>query len=395
MSHRPALAGRPRFDIADIVRRQRAALEAETYLSPAQRRVLSAIGRCRTAALGGHLDVCRSCGHEHPAYNSCRNRHCPKCQALRQEQWIAERAERLLPVRHFHVVFTLPAELRALARVVPRALFNALFASASATLLDLGLSRLGGTLGVTMVLHTWTRDLRYHPHVHAIVTAGALEHDGSRWLHSPPNYLFPVAMLSAVFRGKMMEALHRLHRQKMFARFDDFCDPQAFDRLMTRLADSCWVVYVKKPFRRPEHVLRYLGRYTHRVAISNSRFIAVSDDDVTFRTKGNKRASLHPVEFLRRFVQHVLPDGFHKIRHFGLYAGAAAAAMLPDASIALAPASTAAALPSASDPTWRDHLRALTGRDVDRCRVCGGFVDHVSLAGPRLRSRAPPRTAVQ
>ena len=391
MAHRPAPAGRPRFDIAAIVRRHRAALETETCLSPAQRRVLSDIERCRTPALGGHLDVCRSCGHEHPAYNSCRNRHCPKCQALRQEQWIAAREERLLPVRHFHVVFTLPSELRRLAKALPRAVFDALFATASATLLDLGTSRLAATLGVTMVLHTWTRDLRYHPHVHALVTAGGFAHGGARWIRTGHDYLFPVAMMGAVFRGKMMESLHRLHAQGKLATFDEFRDPEAFDRLMARLARTRWVVYAKKPFRRPGHVLRYLGRYTHRVAISNSRFVAVTDDAVTFHTKGGKRSTLHPVELLRRFVQHVLPDGFHKIRHFGLYASAAVANTLPAARAALAPASAptpVAPLP----PTWRDRLRALTGHDVHRCRVCGGLVDHVPL--PRVPvspgARAPP-----
>jgi hypothetical protein len=393
VEHRPAPAGRPRHDIADIVRRHCAALGSETSLSPAQRRALSNIERCRTAALGGHLDVCRSCGHEHPAYNSCRDRHCPKCQALRQEQWIAARGERLLPVRHFHVVFTLPGELRPLAKALPRAVFDALFSAASATLLDLGASRLAATLGVTMVLHTWTRDLRFHPHVHALVTAGGLAHGGDRWIRTGHDYLFPVAMMGAVFRGKMMEILHRLREQGKLAAFDEFSDPEAFDRLIARLARTRWVVYAKKPFRRADHVLRYLGRYTHRVAISNSRLFAVTGDAVTFGTKDGKRATLHPVEFLRRFVQHVLPEGFHKIRHFGLYAGAAVAETLPAARAALTPHS--APSKSAPSPTWRDRLRALTGYDVDRCRVCGGIVDHVPL--PRvpvsLRSRAPPTRA--
>jgi hypothetical protein len=391
VEHRPAPAGRPRHDIAHIVRRHRAALETETCLSPAQRRVLSDIERCRTAALGGHLDVCRSCGHEHPAYNSCRNRHCPKCQALRQEHWIAAREERLLPVRHFHVVFTLPSELRALTRSVPRAVFDALFAAASATLLDLGLSRLSATLGVTMVLHTWTRDLRYHPHVHALVTAGGLERASARWVRTDHDYLFPVDMMGAVFRGKMMVALHRLHRQGALADFDEFRDPEAFDRLMTRLARTRWIVYAKKPFRRADHVLRYLGRYTHRVALSNSRILAVSDNAVTFHTKDGKRATLHPIEFIRRFVQHVLPEGFHKIRHFGLYAGTAVAKTLLAARTALTPCSTPPTL-AMRTTTWRDHLRELTGTDVDRCRVCGGVVDHLPLPRPPLHSaaRAPP-----
>ncbi|MFO0570959.1 MAG: IS91 family transposase [Polyangiaceae bacterium] len=388
MTHRPASAGRTPFDIADIVRAHRGALEAETCLSPAQQHVLSAIERCRTAVLGGHLDVCRSCGHEHPAYNSCRNRHCPKCQALRQEEWIAARAERLLPVRHFHVVLTLPRELRALAKALPRPILDALFSAASGTLSDLAASRLGATLGVTMVLHTWTRDLRFHPHAHALVTAGGLAHDRKEWVRTDSAYLFPVAMMGTVFRAKMLACLHRLHTQGALASFDELGDPEAFDCLMARLARVSWVVYAKKPFRRPDHVLRYLGRYTHRVGISNSRFTSVTNDAVTFRTKHGKSATLHPVEFLRRFVQHVLPDGFHKIRHYGLFASAAVTDALHAARALLTPNTTPQS-PTAM-PTWRDRLRALTGRDVDRCRVCGGLVDHLPLAPLDLRSRAPP-----
>jgi hypothetical protein len=195
-------------------------------------------------------------------------------------------------------------------------------------------------------------------------------------------------MMGAVFRGKMLEALRRLHRHGKLAAFDDFRDPEAFDHLMARIARARWVVYAKKPFRRADHVLRYLGRYTHRVAISSSRFVAVSDDLVTFHTKGGKRAALHPVEFIRRFVQHVLPGGFHKIRHFGLYAGASVADALPAARSTLVPASTPPA--DTPPPTWRDRLRALTGRDVDRCRVCGGLLEHRPLPRPDVRSRGPP-----
>jgi hypothetical protein len=317
----PAHAGRPRFDIADIVRAHRARLEAHHPLSTAQRRVLSAIELCRTAALGGHVDVCRSCGYEHPAYNSCRNRHCPKCQALAQERWIGARSERLLPVRHFHVVFTLPSELRALCKVLPKPLFDALFRAAAETLLDLGHHRFGATLGVTMVLHTWTRDLRFHPHVHALVTAGGLCADGARWVASGRNYLFPVKAMTALLRGKMLSQLRHLRATGRLDPFDGFRDPEAFDRLMARIARASWVVYAKKPFPRADHVLRYLGRYTHRVAISNSRIVAVSNDAVVIRTKDGKLATLEPVEFLARFLQHVLPDGLHKIRHYGLYSG--------------------------------------------------------------------------
>ncbi len=392
MAAAPASAGRPRFDIADIVRRHRAALEAEVHLTPAQRRVLSAIEVCRTAALGGHVDVCRACGYEHPFYNSCRDRHCPKCQALAQERWIRARSERLLETPHFHAVFTLPSELRGLAKFRPRDIFGALFAAASETLLELGQSRLEARLGVTMVLHTWTRDLRFHPHVHAIVTAGGLAADHERWVPSRPKYLFPVGVMSKLLCGKMMAALRRLHAGGVFAGFDDFADPEGFERLMTRLARCRWHVYAKKPFREALHVLRYLGRYTHRVAISASRIVAVSDHAVTFRTKDGKTVTVSPLEFLRRFVQHVLPDGLHKIRHYGLYAGALAA-QLATTRTALGAARRAATGAAVTTTTaiWAELLYAVTGRDVTRCPRCGAPLERVPV--PRASARAPPERA--
>jgi hypothetical protein len=380
---RPAAAGRPRFDIGDIVRQHRAGLESQVPLTPQQSRVLSAIALCRTAALGGHVDVCCSCGHEHPAYNSCRNRHCPKCQALAQEKWISARSERLLPVKHFHVVFTLPSELRALAMLCGRAIYDALMAAASATLLELGQSRLHARLGVTMVLHTWTRDLWFHPHVHAIVTAGGLNDARNEWIASPPNYLFPLKVMGELLRGKMIAALRALHRAGILAPTTS----ADFERLIAKVAALSWIVYVKKPFRRVDHVMAYLGRYTHRVAIANSRIVAVSDRAITFRTKQGKCVTLTPVEFLRRFVQHVLPDGFHKIRHYGLYSSALArpGAKLEDARRLLQPSAPM----SAPDPTslsWSELLQQTTGRDVTRCPRCGGPLRCVLIPS----SRGPP-----
>lgn len=386
MGHCPAPAGRPRFDIADIVRQHRAALEAEHRLSVTERRVLTAIERCRTAALGGHVEVCRSCGYEQPAYNSCRNRHCPKCQCLAQERWIAARAERLLPVRHFHVVFTVPSELRRLCRRAPRALFEALFRSASDTLLELGQSRVGGTLGVTMVLHTWTRDLRFHPHVHAIVTAGGV--DGSGGWHPTRDYLFAVEVMGQLLRGKMLDQLRRLQRNgALQVRPGEVEDPEAFDRLMARLAKTRWLVYAKRPFRRIEHVLGYLGRYTHRVAISNSRLVNVTESAVVFRTKEGKLHTITPVEFLRRFIQHVLPDGFKKIRHYGLYASGGDD-KLAVARARLTPVGKSAPPVRALAPTWQQLLRELTGRDVDRCQRCGGAIERRAVE--RQSARGPP-----
>ena len=389
MRLRPVSTGRTRFDIAVIVDRHRAELQARVHLSTAQRRALSAIQLCRTEALGGHVDVCAHCGYEHPAYNSCRNRHCPKCQALRQEKWIGARAERLLPVKHFHVVFTLPSELRGLAKAYPREVFDALMHASSETLLELGRSRIHATLGITMVLHTWTRKLEFHPHVHGLVTAGGLHVDRAEWMPTSDNYLFPVDAMREVFRGKMLAALGKVYAVGGFAWFDDFEDPEGFERLMRRAASKTWVVYAKKPFREVDHVLRYLGRYTHRVAIANSRLVDVTVTSVSFRTKDGKVTTIDPVEFLRRFVQHVLPDGFHKIRHFGLYSGARAKNKLELARERLTKKPAVQAVPSPAPSivaSWTDQLRKLTGRDVARCPLCSSLL----MAAPLPRQQAPP-----
>jgi hypothetical protein len=354
--------------------------------------VLSAIELCRTAALGGHVDVCARCGYEHPAYNSCRNRHCPKCQALQQEKWIRARAERLLPVKHFHVVFTLPSELRGLARTYPRELFDALLRAASETLLEFGKSRLEATLGISMVLHTWTRKLEFHPHVHGLVTAGGLRPDGSEWKATSERYLFSVDAMRLVFRAKMLAALASLYAGGKFARYPDFEDPEGFEALMRRIAKKHWVVYAKKPFREVGHVLRYLGRYTHRVAIANSRLVEVTNDSVSFRTKAGKVLTLNSVEFLRRYLQHVLPDGFHKIRHYGLYS-ASSAAKRELASHRLSPSnleSVAEAPRTREGDAWSDQLCAITGRDVTRCPTCDGILARV----PVPSQRAPPATRI-
>jgi hypothetical protein len=378
----PATAGRPRFDIGDIVRAHRAALESGHRLSSSQRRVLTDIAQCRTASLGGHLEACLSCGYEHPAYNSCRNRHCPKCQALAQEEWIAKRSEQLLDVGHFHVVFTLPAELRALAKFAPELVYDAIFVAAAGTLRRLGEERLGVTHGVTMVLHTWTRALTHHPHVHAIVTAGGLSRDG-RWIPHPGRFLFPVRVMAKIFRGKIMARLSRDYARGRFANFDAFRDPQRFGALMAKIAKLNWNVYAKAPFAKSRHVLSYLGRYTHRIGIANSRLLAVSSEAVTFRTKGDGIATVPPVEFLRRFVQHVLPDGFHKIRHYGLYASNAQAAR-----------DTARSLLGQRQETRRERrtsaelLLDVTGRDVSRCPRCGAPLVRQPLSP--MYARAPP-----
>lgn len=367
---------RPKYDIADIVRLHRRALEAEYRLSRFQKRVLTLISRCRTAALGGHMEVC-ACGYEHPAYNSCRNRHCPKCQAVAQERWIAARAERILPVRHFHLVFTPPAELRPLAMWHPTEVYTALFHSVSELLLELGRTRLKATLGLTMILHTWTRDLRFHPHIHVLASAGGLSLDGKRFVHIRKDFLFDVKVMGLLLRGKMLDALRKLRQKGAFPELTQ----AAYNRLMASLAaHKSWVVYSKAPFRRSQHVLSYLGRYTHRVGIANSRLLDVGPDHVTFRTRGQQTTTLHPVEFLRRFTLHILPNGFHKIRHAGLYASAQPGGLLEQAKALLPPPPTT--VPST----------AFTLEVPHSCPRCGGPLHRLPLTTDR--PRAPPQIAV-
>ena len=381
MSAGPAQAGRARFDIGDVVRTHRAPLEARHPLTREQKRVLTDIEQCRTAALGGHVEACPKCEHEHPSYNSCRNRHCPKCQALAQEKWIARRNERLLDVGHFHVVFTLPSELRLLARLAPREVFNALFHAATETLLELGLSRLGAILGATLVLHTWTRDLRFHPHVHAIVTAGGLTRDEQRFRHASRRYLFPVKAMGKLLRGKVLAELSDAYNAGAFAHVDELRDPRAFPILVAKLAKLSWNVYAKAPLPTSKHVVAYLGRYTHRVGIANSRLLDVTDTRVVFRTRGDATESLTPVEFLWRFVQHVLPDRFHKIRHAGLYAS-------PRLDTARERLGMPPPTPARARPSWQQQLLDLTGRDVRLCPRCLTPL----LRLPLPCARAPPAT---
>jgi hypothetical protein len=381
VSHCLARARRPRFDVGDIVRTWRAALEAICSLMPEQKRALTAIEQCRTEVLGGHLDHCPSCGYEKPAYNSCRNRHCPKCGALRQERWIAQRVERMLDVRHFHVVFTLPSQLRKLAWLAPWVVFSALFRAAADTLRELGESRLGAMLGATLVLHTWARDLSFHPHVHAIVTAGGLSLDGQRFLRKKGRFLFDVTAMGLVLRGKVLALLSEAYNQGAFAHVRDFQDPSAFPRLVTKVSKLKWNVYAKAPLKTSNHVVAYLGRYTHRVGIANSRLLDVTDEHVVFRTRGNQTETVTPVEFVRRLALHVLPDGFHKIRHYGLYAS-------PDKLDTARKLLGMSPPPSAPPPSWQELILKLTGRDVRLCPVC--LAPLVALPLPPPLARAPP-----
>jgi hypothetical protein len=371
--------GAPRFELADIVRQHRPALEARLRFGPEQRRALTDIAQCRTAVLGGHLDECEACcGYAHPSYNSCRNRHCPKCQALNQEKWIEAERRRLLDVPHFHVVFTLPAELRPLAAFAPTVVYALLFSCAGATLREFGRSRLDAMIGATLVLHTWTKELLFHPHVHAIVSGGGLRDDDT-WTPARQDFLFPVKAMSRVIRGKMRATLRAGYYDGVFHGFNDFQDPEGFDRLSARLAQKNWYVHAKRSFSRAKYVVEYLGRYTHRVGLSNTRILSLSDDCVVIRTRGDGRAAMTPPELLARLVRHVLPTGFHKIRHFGLYASPRARAR------------ACFTLPLTVPPPldYRERLFLLTGRDVRRCPRCGCGI--VARALPT--ARAPPARA--
>ena len=308
----------PGIEVADVVR-----LVADEFLaSPRhtawQTKALRDILSCRTSALGGHLYVCDHCGHEVPLYNSCRNRHCPRCQSLAQARWIETRKERILPTHHFHLVFTLPAPFRPLAKKHPRPIYELLIRAAAETIKDLARDErhLGATPAVTTVLHTWTRELSLHPHVHAIVSGGGLTDDG-RWVASSKDFLFPVFVLSALFRGKFLYGLEKL------VECGDIIPPETMNlRKAIREArrKKSFFVYVKRPFGGAHHVFEYLGRYTHRVAISSQRIRSLTATAVTFLTKDGGTATLTPREFVRRFLLHVLPRGFTKIRHYGLLA---------------------------------------------------------------------------
>ena len=392
---------RPPLEVADIVRAHGVAFTAAHALTPDQHAVLRDIARCRTAALGGHVDVCDACGYSAVAYNSCRNRHCPKCQSLTQARWIERRMERFLPTHAFHVVFTLPSQLYGLVMANREALFNMLFACAAETLLGLGRDpkRLGAELGITSVLHTWTRELRFHPHVHCIVTGGGLSLDGHRWVSTKPDFLFPVRVIGALFRGKFLGRLARAYDRGQL-RLDgpaaSLADRHRFARMRDKLYKTRWVVYAKPPFGGPEQVFRYLGRYTHRVGLSNRRLISLDDRGVEFRTRGEQTATITPHEFLRRFLLHVLPKGFVKIRHHGLMAPshvstrlAVARRLLKSTASKMSPTVRATKLRAPRD--FCEILLALTGVDIRRCPRCGARLTRHPLGNET--SPVPPDTS--
>jgi hypothetical protein len=365
---------RPRFDIADLVRLHRAALEARYPLNRQQRRVLTAISHCRTAALGGHKEVCEHGDFEQISYNSCRDRHCPKCQALAQERWLDKETQRLLDLPHFHLVFTLPAELRFLAKQYPAKFYGAFFRAVTQTLLKLFRTRLKATPGLLLVLHTWNRELGFHPHLHVLATAGGLALDGSGIVPSGKKYLFPVHMMGKVFRAKMLHALGALQKKGAFPGLPE----EFYATRMAAVSAMPWVVYAKKPFRHSSHVVAYLARYTHRVGIANSRIQEVTEDRVTFATKQGQTITIHPVEFLHRLVQHVLPKGFRKIRHAGLYGSVRSGGLLERAR----------SFVGVCKRPKKDHSDLERLEQASRtCPVCGGTLRRTPLPAS---IRAPP-----
>lgn len=317
------LASRPvesetKLRVVDVMRRVTSALLREDQLGPEQRRLLSSIRDCRTPALGGEVLVCPQCGLKKDVFHSCRNRHCPNCQAETQDKWIAARADSMLPVPHFHVVFTLPAQFRALCKTHPAAMYDLLLRSCGDVLIELGWDTLGAQLGVTVVLHTWTRDLAYHVHAHCIVSAGGWDADTAKFKKlRNGRFLFPQDRTKALFRSRMLSGLRGLVQQDVVA-IPGGVPFSVFEKSLP--AKKLWVVHFEAPFGRFEHVLAYLGRYTHRVGISDARLHAISDADVTFATRDGKTCTLSHREFTLRFLQHVLPAGLKKIRHYGLYA---------------------------------------------------------------------------
>ena len=384
---------RPPLEVADLIRNAGAAFIERNrhWLSWKHVKVLRAIARCRTAALGGHLDECMRCGHRAISYNSCRNRHCPKCQTSARERWIAARRRELLPTRYVHVVFTLPRELAPLALQNKKAVYDLLFRASAETLLEVARDpkHLGAEIGFFSVLHTWNQKLGLHPHVHCVVPAGGLSPDGRRWIKPRYAFLLPVRVLSRVFRGKFVAALKREERLRFQGSLTPLAQPKTFAAWLRPLFRKDWVVYSKRPFGGPEYVLQYLGRYTHRVAISNHRLISFADGKVTFRWRDSahrneqKLLTLSLDEFLRRFLLHLLPKGFVRIRNFGFLANRRRATSLPLCF---------QLLPSRSAPqTGQDCSTTDGAKDLWRCPQCAGPMVIIERLTPaKIQLRSPP-----
>jgi hypothetical protein len=383
---------RPALDVADIFRAHGPAyrLAQAGRLSLGQLKVMSAIEACRTAQLGGHVEHCEDCDHVRIAYNSCRNRHCPKCQSAAAQRWLEARQAELLPLAYYHAVFTLPAQIGDIAFQNKAVVYGILFKATSQTLLTIAADpkHLGARIGLTAVLHTWGSALTHHPHVHCIVPGGGLSLDGQRWVSCRPRFFLPVRVLSRLFRRRFLDQLAAAHVEGRLAFFGDLAglsDRAAFTARLAPLRRTEWVVYAKRPFAGPEAVLAYLARYTHRVAISSSRLVSCDDRAVTFRWKDyradgqhrQKLMTLAPTEFMRRFLIHVLPSGFHRIRHYGLFANTARAEAMAKARALLHVPPPPSAEPEAEAKT------------PIACPCCGGRMILVEI----FERGSTPRTA--
>src|SRR6478672_5106361 len=390
---------RPPLEVADLIR---AAGEAfvernRQWIRWKHVKVLRAIARCRTAALGGHLDECTRCAHRAPiSYNSCRDRHCPKCQTAARERWIAARRRELLPTCYLHVVFTLPRHLAPVVLQNKKVIYDLLLRASAETLLEVARDprHLGAEIGFFSVLHTWNQKVRLHPHIHCVVPAGGLSLDHTRWVHSPDNYFLPKAVLRKVFRGKFVAALRQAF-QNGELRFPEklklLSEPKIFAAWLRPLFRKDWVVYLKPPFGGPQYVLQYLGRYTHRVAISNHRLVALAKGQVTFRWRDSadnnrqKVMTLSRDEFLCRFLLHLFPKGFVRIRHFGFLANRRRAALLPRCF---------AALHATPPKNESETSTAPTAHPLWRCPKCGGPMAVVErFTAAQLQLRSPPLLA--
>jgi hypothetical protein len=386
---------RPPLEVADIVRcaGQSFVERSRRWMNWQHQKVLLAITRCRTAALGGHRDQCSDCGHTAISYNSCRNRHCPRCQGNARLRWLQARERELLPTRYVHVVFTLPRELAPLALQNKQLIYSLLFKASAETLLEIAHDprHLGADIGFFSVLHTWDQRLQHHPHVHCVVAAGGLAQDHARWISSSQTFFLPVKVLSRVFRGKFVAALKTAFHDATLGfhgQLAPLAEPQAFASWLRLLFRQDWVVYCKPPFGSPEHVLRYLGAYTHRVAISNHRLLALADGSVRFRWRdsahGNRKRmmSLPVDEFLRRFLLHVLPRGFMRIRNFGFLANRRRAELLPLCFRLLQQPERPPTRPVSATPSTQS---------LWTCPLCGGIMSVVErLSAAQLFLRSPP-----
>jgi hypothetical protein len=372
---------RPQFEVADVFRRYGAAYRQEhgDSLSKAQRRVMTAIEVCRTAVLGGHLEQCDHCGHQRNAYNSCANRHCPKCQSLARAQWLEDRQSELLDTQYFHVVFTVPEQIATIAYQNKRELYGILFRAAAETLCTIAADpkHLGAEIGFFAVLHTWGSNLLHHPHLHCVVTGGGLSADGSQWICCRTGFFLSVRVLSRLFRRLFLEYLLKAFdagKLEFFSSLESLRERSSFLDYLAALREAEWVIYAKRPFAGPERVLDYVGRYTHRVAISNNRLLDVAEKKVTFRYKDyrhdaqQKTMTLGAGEFIRRFLLHVLPDGFQRIRYYGLLGNRYREQKLARCRKLLGMSAPESALEAAKD--YHQRYEELTGSSLWECPVC-------------------------